>query len=241
MDGGLVRIAKFLAAAEVASRRQSEKIITDGKVFVNGARVTNLATQIDEQKDVVTVSGRRVRPAEQKIYIMLNKPVGCVCTCSDEKGRKTVLDYLKGIDRRVYPVGRLDFTTEGLLILTNDGELANKLMHPSYKVNKRYYAVVNDELSDADIASVQKGVMIEGRKTAPAQLKIMKMMKGRTEFTIVVHEGRNHLVKNIFEALGKQVVFLKRISVGTLQLGDLKSGQYRFLNDDELAYLNTLK
>lgn len=236
-----MRIAKFLAAAEVASRRQSEKIITDGKVFVNGSRVTNLATQIDEKEDVVTVSGRRVRPAEQKIYIMLNKPVGCVCTCSDEKGRKTVLDYLKGIDRRVYPVGRLDFTTEGLLILTNDGELANKLMHPSYKVNKRYYAVVNDELSDADIASVQKGVMIEGRKTAPAQLKIMKMMKGRTEFTIVVHEGRNHLVKNIFEALGKQVVFLKRISVGTLQLGDLKSGQYRFLNDDELAYLNTLK
>lgn len=238
-----MRIAKFLAAAGIASRRKSEDLILEGAVKVNGKYVEpdQLGMQVDPEKDVVTVRGKRVALHDAKVYIMLNKPLGCVSTCHDDKGRMTVLDCIKGVDARIYPVGRLDFTTEGLLILTNDGELANKLTHPSHEINKRYYCVVDSYLSPEHVDKLQRGVFIEGGKTAPAKIKIMKATENRTELTISIHEGRNRQVRRMFEAIDKNVVFLKRISVGDLNLGDLKKGEYRFLTEEEISYLRGLR
>lgn len=236
-----MRIAKFLAAAGVASRRKSEELILEGKVSVNGKIIDELGMQIDPDTDIIKVSGKRIKAPEEKVYLMLNKPVGCVSTCSDEKGRDTVLDYVKDIKARIYPVGRLDFTTEGLLLLTNDGELANTLTHPRHEVGKRYLTIIDDVLTEDDVKKLEKGVFIEGGKTAPARVKILKSAPGRTELTIIIHEGRNHQVKKMFEAIEKNVVFLKRISVGDLNLGTLKKGEYRHLTEEEVSYLKGLK
>ena len=171
-----MRIAKYMAAAGVASRRKSEELIKKGIVKVNGRFVYDPATNVDPEVDQVYVSGQKIRIPDEKIYIMLNKPVSCVSTCADDKGRRTVLDYVKGIDQRIYPIGRLDFTTEGLLLLTNDGELANKLTHPSHEVSKRYYVVVDSYVSPEEIKQLERGVVIEGGKTAPARIKVMNCL-----------------------------------------------------------------
>lgn len=236
-----MRIAKFLASAGVASRRKCEELIFEGKVSVNGAVISEPGTQVDPEKDEVRVGKKRISVPEEKVYIMFNKPVGCVSTCSDDKGRTTVLDYITGISERIYPVGRLDFTTEGLLLLTNDGELANRLTHPRHEVGKRYLVIVEGDVTSDDVKKLEKGVFIEGGKTAPARLKILKRENGKTELTIIIHEGRNHQVKKMFEAVEKKVVFLKRISVGDINLGQLKKGEYRKLTDEEVAYLKSIK
>ncbi len=236
-----MRIAKYMAAAGVASRRASEELIKKGRVKMNGKFVYQPATLVNPEKDQVYVSGRKISLPSEKIYLLLNKPMGCVSTCSDDKGRRTVLDYIKGIDQRIYPIGRLDFITEGLLLLTNDGELANKLTHPSHEVTKRYYVVVDSYLSPEETNALQRGVHIEGGKTAPARVKVMKASPERTEFTVTIHEGRNRQVRRMLETMGKKVVFLKRISVGDLNLGDLKKGEYRLLNEDEIAYLKSIQ
>ena len=226
-----MRIAKYMAAAGVASRRKSEELIKKGVVKVNGRFVYDPATNVDPEVDQVYVSGQKIRIPDEKIYIMLNKPVGCVSTCADDKGRRTVLDYVKGIDQRIYPIGRLDFTTEGLLLLTNDGELANK----------RYYVVVDSYVSPEEIKQLERGVVIEGGKTAPARIKVMNAAEGRTELTIIIHEGRNRQVRRMFETIDKHVVFLKRISEGDINLGPLKRGEYRMLTKEEVAYLKSIK
>ena len=236
-----MRIAKFMAAAGVASRRKSEELIKKGVVRVNGRFVYDPATNVNPEIDEIYVSGRKIRIPDEKIYIMLNKPVGCVSTCHDDKGRRTVLDYVKGIDQRIYPIGRLDFTTEGLLLLTNDGELANKLMHPSHEVTKRYYVVVDSYVSQDEITQLERGVVIEGGKTAPARIKVMNATPERTELTIIIHEGRNRQVRRMFETIGKNVVFLKRISVGDINLRPLNKGKYRMLTNEEVAYLKSIK
>lgn len=236
-----MRIAKYLASAGVASRRKAEELILEGKVSVNGATVCELGLQVDPQTDVIKVGNKRITEPEEKVYLMLNKPVGCVSTCSDEKGRQTVLDYVPDVKQRIYPVGRLDFTTEGLLILTNDGELANKLTHPSHEIGKRYLVIVRGLVTADDVKKLEKGLFIEGGKTAPAKVKLLKAEDGRTELTIIIHEGRNHQVKKMFEALEKEVVFLKRISVGDINLGALKKGEYRYLTREEVDYLKGLK
>ena len=216
-------------------------MIKKGVVRVNGRFVYDPATNVNPEIDEIYVSGRKIRIPDEKIYIMLNKPVGCVSTCHDDKGRRTVLDYVKGIDQRIYPIGRLDFTTEGLLLLTNDGELANKLMHPSHEVTKRYYVVVDSYVSQDEITQLERGVVIEGGKTAPARIKVMNATPERTELTIIIHEGRNRQVRRMFETIGKNVVFLKRISVGDINLGPLKKGKYRMLTNEEVAYLKSIK
>jgi len=235
-----VRLQKYMAEAGIASRRKSEELILQGKVRVNGNKVTELGLSVDPERDRVEFEGKPIKAPEQKVYIMFNKPVGCVSTCHDDRGRKTVLDYIKGIDSRIYPVGRLDFTTEGLLLLTNDGQLAYKLTHPRHEIGKRYYAVINSLLTAEDVKTLERGVFIDGGKTAPVQIKIMKAVSDRTEFTIILKEGRNRQIRKMFEAIGKEVVFLKRISVGDINLDKLKSGEYRFLTQSEIDYLKKL-
>ncbi|MGI6663976.1 MAG: pseudouridine synthase [Christensenellaceae bacterium] len=235
-----MRIAKYMAAAGVASRRKSEEILKRGKVQVNGRNVYDPATQVDPEIDQVYVYGKKISIPDDKLYIMLNKPVGCVSTCADEKGRRTVLDYIKGIDERIYPIGRLDFTTEGLLLLTNDGALAHKLTHPSHQITKRYLVIVNGYVSPAEKEALERGVMLEDGKTAPARIKILKASPERTEMTIIIKEGKNRQVRRMFETIGKNVVFLKRISVGDINLGKLKKGEYRMLEPGEIAYLKSL-
>ncbi|MBR0135932.1 MAG: rRNA pseudouridine synthase, partial [Clostridia bacterium] len=197
-------------------------------------------TQIDPDIDEVRVGKKLIAAGEQKVYIMFNKPVGCVSTCADDRGRTTVLDYITGVKERIYPVGRLDFTTEGLLLLTNDGDLANRLTHPKSEVGKRYLVIVEGDVTPDHVKKLEKGVFIEGGKTAPAKIKLLKHENGKTELTIIIHEGRNHQVKRMFEAIDMRVVFLKRISVGDLNLGDLKKGAWRRLTDDEIAYLKSI-
>ena len=229
-----------MASCGVASRRKSEELIFEGRVTVNGKTVEEPGLQIDPEKDEVRVGKKRISTPEKKVYIMLNKPVGCVSTCEDDRGRMTVLDCIKGVDARIYPVGRLDFTTEGMLLLTNDGELAYRLTHPKNEANKRYLVIINSALSPEEVKKLERGVFIEGGKTAPAKIKVLKTQPDRTELTIIIHEGRNRQVRRMFDAIEKEVVFLKRISIGDLNLGELKKGEYRFLTDEEITYLKQL-
>ena len=229
-----------MAEAGVASRRKSEELIIEGVVTVNGKVVEELGMQVDPENDDIRVRRKKISAPEKKIYIMFNKPVGCVSTCQDDRGRRTVLDYMPDIKERIYPVGRLDFTTEGMLLLTNDGELAYRLTHPKHEVNKRYVVIVEGEVTADDVKKLEKGVFIEGGKTAPARVKLLKVTPERSELTIIIHEGRNRQVRRMFEAIEKNVVFLKRISIGSMNLGDLKRGEYRHLTDAEVAYLKQL-
>ena len=209
---------------------------------VNG-NTARLGEQADGEEDVIELDGVRVRTRQEpeKIYRMLCKPRGFVTTMHDEKGRRSVAELVADLPERVYPVGRLDCNSEGLLLLTNDGELANKLTHPSHEVSKRYYVVVDSYVSPEEIKQLERGVVIEGGKTAPARIKVMNAAEGRTELTIIIHEGRNRQVRRMFETIDKHVVFLKRISEGDINLGPLKRGEYRMLTKEEVAYLKSIK
>ena len=235
-----MRLQKYLADVGIASRRKSEELILEGKVSVNGKIIRELGVTVDPGKDKVAFRGKPVEIKEEKIYIAFNKPCGCITSCSDDKGRKTVFDYLKGIKERIYPIGRLDFTTEGLLLFTNDGELANKLMHPRNEINKRYLAIIDSDIDAKTIKELESGVFIEGGKTAPAKVKLLSSSKDRSEMTIIIHEGRNRQVRRMFEAVEKNVIFLKRISIGDINLGPLKKGEYRYLTQEEIEYLKKL-
>lgn len=233
-----MRLNKFLADCGVGSRRACDKLIEEGKVKVND-KVATVTTQVDDG-DKVSVNGKRVGVGKKLTYIMLHKPKGCVTTVTDDLGRKTVMDFIKDIHSRVYPVGRLDYDTEGLLLLTNDGDLANKLTHPSNEVPKTYIARISGALSDADIRQLEKGVMVDGKVTAPAIVKVLQGDVHHTRVEITIHEGRNRQVKKMFEAVGKEVEFLKRVAVGDLHLGGLQRGKYRFLTEKEVNYLKNL-
>ncbi|HCY49145.1 MAG TPA: pseudouridine synthase [Clostridiales bacterium] len=234
----MMRINKYLADCGVGSRRECDKLIAEGLVKIND-KVATLGSDVDENAHV-TVRDKRVGDKQTAVYVMLHKPKGYVTTAKDELGRKTVLDLVGDIKQRIYPVGRLDYDTEGLLILTNDGELANRLTHPRNEVNKSYIARLSGQLTEAERRTVEKGVLIDGVKTAPAKVKILEKDEHHTRVEITIHEGRNHQVKRMFEAVGKEVEFLKRVSVGELRLGGLKRGTYRYLNAAEIDYLKNL-
>ena len=233
------RLNKYLASCGVASRRECDKLIESGVVKVNG-KVATLGATVEEN-DQVTVRGKRVGQKSKLFYIMLHKPKGCVTTVKDEAGRKTVMDFVTDVPARLFPVGRLDYDTEGLLLLTNDGEIANLLTHPKNKVEKTYVARLSGSLSEAERKQLEEGVTIDGAPTAPAKVKILQRDEHHTRVEVTITEGRNHQVKKMFEAVGKEVEFLKRVSVGELHLGGLQRGTYRFLNDKELAYVKSLK
>lgn len=230
-----MRLQKYMADAGVGARRKCEEMISAGKVTVNGH--TAALGESVEPGDVVEVSGRRIKPARDHVYLMLNKPGDCVSTCSDDKGRKTVMDYLPAGLPRVYPVGRLDFNTEGLLLLTNDGSFANQMTHPKHRVQKKYLVVIEGSISDLDIRRLESGVTIDGYKTAPAIIKVLNESPSRTELLCIISEGRNRQLRKMFEVVGKNVVYIKRVQVGSLRLGDLKRGQYRNLTSQEIDAL----
>ena len=233
----MVRLNKYLADCGVGSRRECDRLIADGVVVVNGKKAT-LGMEVSE-RDQITVNGKRVGDKQKNYYLMLHKPKGYVTTVKDDLGRKTVMDLID-VNARLYPVGRLDYDTEGLLILTNDGDLANRLTHPRNEVNKTYIARISGMLSDKERLQLERGVLIDGVKTAPARVRILEKDQHHTRCEVTIHEGRNRQVKKMFEAVGKEVEFLKRVAVGELRLGGLKRGEYRFLNDYEVEYLKNL-
>lgn len=234
------RLQKYLAHAGVASRRYCEELILQGKVAVNGQVVLELGTKVDPLEDTVTVDGKSVSPNQQSVYILLYKPGGYVSTVKDPEGRKTVIDLLSGQKQRVYPVGRLDYDTEGLLLLTNDGELTHALTHPSRQVDKTYLAIVQGIPSANELEQLRRGILLTDGMTAPAQVSLIKSAGPKTCLEITIHEGRNRQVRRMCEQIGYPVLFLKRIRLGFLTLDGLTVGKYRLLRPQEVAKLRSL-
>ena len=235
-----MRINKYLADCGVASRRKCDELIAQGKVKVNGKVVRELGLDI-KHTDVVLFENRAVRPSVKRVYYKLHKPKGYVTTASDEKGRKTVVELMRKVQERIYPIGRLDYDTEGLLILTNDGDITNILTHPKNNVKKTYIASVEGEITPADIKQITKGVDIGGYVTQPCSAQILDKDDKFTRVEIVIAEGKNHQVKKMFEAVGKTVAFLKRTSIGEIKLGGLSRGEYKALTTKEISYLKSLR
>lgn len=234
-----MRLQKYIAEAQIASRRKAEEMILDGRVSVNGEIIRELGTKVESDSDVVSVDGKEIHICEKLIYIMLNKPEGCVTTVKDQFNRKNVMDYVSDIKERIYPVGRLDYDTSGLLIMTNDGDLTYRLTHPKHNVDKTYIAHVDRKPDKKDMEKFRKGIVIDGRKTAEAEIKIIKEGK-LTELEIKIREGRNRQVRKMCAAINCNVVKLKRIATGKLELGELEKGKYRYLDKDEINYLKSL-
>lgn len=224
-----------MAECGVASRRKCEELIQMGKVKVNG-HVAEIGCKINPKKDLVTVRGKKINKEEKMYYIMLNKPRGYVTTVSDELGRKTVMD-LVNVDARVYPVGRLDKDSEGLLILTNDGSFANALTHPKHNYAKVYRVTVRPKVTDEILDKLRNGIEIDGRKTSPCDINVIIEEEGRAVLEFILREGRNRQIRKMCEAVGLEVARLKRISIGPVKLGMLKTGQTRMLTDNEVKKL----
>ncbi|MDD2238995.1 MAG: pseudouridine synthase [Bacilli bacterium] len=234
------RLQKVIAESGFASRRKAEELIKQGKVYVNGIKITILGTKV-HGNDIITINGSEIKK-EDKVYYLMNKPRGVISSVSDDKGRKTVVDLIN-TNKRIYPVGRLDYDTTGLIIITNDGELANILMHPKNKVEKKYIVKLNKALAITDLQKLKKGINIDGIKCTPTKLKLKKNDTDK-DFSIVeisIIEGRNHIIKNLFLELGYLVDKLSRIEYGFLDLGTLKSGEYRLLNIKEVKKLYDYK
>ncbi|TQQ85286.1 rRNA pseudouridine synthase [Peptacetobacter hominis] len=238
-----MRINKYIASCGVASRRKAEELINDGRVKLNGNIVYELSTQVDEKNDIVEIDGSIIKQEEKMVYILLNKPDGYITTVKDQFDRPSVLDLLDGISERVYPVGRLDYETSGLLILTNDGELTYKLTHPSHEVEKVYLARVRGIFTKEEIERFKKGLHIEDYVTAPAKIKIARedIEKNVSICKITIHEGRNRQVRKMCDAVNHKVLNLKRIQMGKINIKGVEMGSYRHLTEDEVKYLKNIR
>lgn len=231
------RLQKIIANAGITSRRSAEKLIDSGKVSLNGKIVTTLGVKADPSKDKIRINGKLLSHSDSKLYILLNKPSGYITSLKDPEGRPTVMDLLKKVRQRVYPVGRLDYDTEGLLIITNDGEFANILMHPRHKVQKTYMVKIKGKISEKSIKNLTEGVYIDGRKTAPIAIKKKGLREKNSWIEISLQEGRNRQIKRMLEILGYRVIKLKRTSYGFLNLQGVPLGAYRLLTRFEVARL----
>lgn len=235
--GDTMRLQKYMAECGVASRRKAEEMIQNGQVTVNGQLITQMGTQVEEG-DVVAVDGKIIRPEARKHYIIYHKPAGEVTTVSDPEGRACVLDHFRDYPVRLYPVGRLDYDSEGLLLLTNDGALTKRMLHPSHQVDKTYLARVTGHVNLDAVRSLRSGVMLDDHKTSPAKVRIIKEETFATVVLVTIHEGRYRQVRRMFEAVGHQVLQLRRVAFGPLDLGDLPRGQWRELTGEEIRHLN---
>ena len=231
-----VRLQKFLAESGVASRRKSEELIEQGKVKVNG-KVAIIGDKIDPKKDTVTVNGKKIVKTKTFTYVVLHKPRGFITTMSDEKDRKCVAELIKDVEGRVYPVGRLDKDSEGMLLFTNDGAFANAMTHPTKHVPKTYRVTVRPSISEEQITALTQGVIIEERKTAPAEVRVITKEEGRVVLEIILYEGRNRQIRKMCEEVGLEVARLKRTQIGSIKLGMLKQGAWRHLTEDEVRKL----
>ncbi len=235
-----MRLQKYMALCGVASRRKAEQMILDGCVTVNGNTVYEMGFQVDESADIVTVMGKEIHPETEKHYIAYYKPIGEISSVSDPEGRATVMDKFRDYPVRLFPIGRLDYDSEGLLLLTNDGELMNNLLHPSHEVRKVYLAKVSNLVNENEIRRLQSGVMVDGKLTSPAKVVFLRKEAFASVLLITIHEGRNRQVRKMFEAVGHQVVSLKRVEFGPISLGKLPLGQWRKLTDSEIEKLKSL-
>lgn len=231
------RLQKIISRAGLASRRAAEAMILAGRVEVDGQAVRELGQKFDPQLAQIKVDGRVLGSPERHVYYLLNKPKGYVSTARDERGRKTVLELLPEARERIYPIGRLDMNTEGLLLLTNDGELMNGLLHPRYEVQKTYVARLSAGLSSGELSALQAGVELEDGLTAPARVRVLEEAPGRTRVEITIHEGRNRQVRRMFKALGHEVLALKRTAFAGLTLEGVRRGEHRPLREDEVQML----
>lgn len=228
-----MRINKYIAHCGYTSRRKADELIEQGKVLFNGEPVTDFSTEVGEG-DIVSIDGKEIRLESKKIYLMLNKPSGCISAVSDDRGRKTVIDIVRPhFKERLYPVGRLDFDTEGLLILTNDGDLADKLIHPHSNIEKTYYVELDRELRIPQIRNLEQGVDIGDYVTRPSKIK---KISGKS-CLITILEGKNRQVRRMFETQRLRVKYLKRLRIGELYLEDMKAGEFRELNQKEIRFL----
>ena len=232
------RLQKFIARCGIASRREAENIILSGRVKVNKKIVTELGTKIDEDNDKVFLDGERIQPEKKLYYIMLNKPKGYVTTVKDEFDRKTVLELVSDVDARLYPVGRLDFDSEGLLLLTNDGDFAYKMTHPTQHISKKYHAVVAGAADLGHVMKLREGVVIDGYLTKPAKVEIAETRERTTQLNITISEGKNRQIRRMCEAVGLSVIKLTRVSIGAVTLGNLPKGKWRHLTEAEVKLLN---
>lgn len=236
MSDNKIRLQKFLSEAGIASRRKAEEMIRSGLVKVNG-KIANIGDSVDPKTDSVSVGGKKVIKENSLRYILLNKPRGYVTTTDDDLGRKCVLELVSGVKERIYPVGRLDRISEGALILTNDGEFANAMMHPSKHVPKTYRVTVRPGITSEQVDILSTGVDIDGRMTAPADVRVLSKEDGRAVLEIVLYEGRNRQIRRMCEALELEVARLKRTAVGSVKLGMLKTGEWRDLTPQEVESL----
>jgi 23S rRNA pseudouridine2605 synthase len=236
----LERLQKYLARSGVTSRRRAEEMIKQGLVKVNGQVIREMGVRIEPEKDVIEVRGKLVEHEKRKIYILMYKPAQVVTTLADPQGRKKVSDLLREVEERIYPVGRLDYNTEGLLLLTNDGELTYRLTHPKFKIKKTYLTRVQGSVTDKAIKELHKGVLLADGLTQPAHVKLLQKTPAETWLELTISEGRNRQVRRMCEQVGHPVIYLKRIRLGTLALGNLQRGQYRYLNETEIAELKKL-
>ncbi len=236
-DDGLVRLQKLLAQSGVASRRKCEELMLMGDVEVDGEVVTRLGTKVDPRTAVIRVSGKRLPPVSPNVYLVLNKPRGVVSTMSDPEGRRTLSDFVADRPERLFHVGRLDTDTSGLLLLTNDGEFAHRMAHPSYEVDKTYVAEVDGEVVKATLATLRAGVTLEDGPVTVTAVKIVSATKGKSIVELVIHEGRNRIVRRLLDHMGHPVKRLTRTAIGPVQLRNLPSGELRELTADELGSL----
>ncbi|WP_455542119.1 pseudouridine synthase [Intestinibacter sp.] len=237
-----MRINKYIALCGVTSRRKAEELILAGKVKVNDEIITELSYQVDEENDVVKVDNKVIKEENKLVYILLNKPEGYITTVKDQFDRPSVLDLVTDIKERVYPIGRLDYETSGLLLLTNDGDLTYKLTHPKHEIDKTYVARVKGKLTDDEIKIFKKGLKIEDYVTAPAKLKVIKYDEQRDTslLEIKIHEGKNRQVRKMCKAINHPVLRLRRTAMGKIRVGDCEIGKYRYLTDDEVKYLKSI-
>lgn len=232
----MLRLNKFLSSCGVASRRHSDELIAQGRVFVNGKVVTSVGTTINEKKDKVVFDGKELSLPSSFVYIKLNKPKGYICSASDEKGRKTIYSLID-TDERLFSIGRLDYDTEGLIILTNDGDFANKISHPSYSIEKEYQVTIEGKILESELAVMRKGAVVDGERMPPAKVKLISADEKTSKISVVIDEGQNRQVRRMFEAIGRVIILLKRVRIGGVRLGGLSRGEYRDLREDELNNL----